>query len=292
MSKGYHVGFDGFDPISATAAKDGGAIAVSGYLVGDAAMTPEWVAAVTDAGLGIWSAWELSSAAPENGAAQGRDDSIAATTAAHALGQPKGSAIYYTNDSVVVNWDAVLAYFQAAATITLEAGYVPALYGQTSVWEKVTPFGYGFFWHASDGTEPPYPAQIVQSGKETLSTGEVVDIDEIVASDFGAWNTNGLFPPHVSPTTGDDVQFPTLLPGSTGRLVFVLIAALLSLGYAGGNVADGDPPLVLPANPLDTVYDSAVQFAVIRFRYQHKIEPGDAFGQDCWTKLGELLTAA
>jgi hypothetical protein len=201
MSKG----FDGYAPINPQAAKDAGAIAVSGYLVGNVPMTREWVESCTTVGIGIWSAWELAANAPENGAEQGVQDATAAVAAARALGQPTGTAIYFTNDSEVTNQNAVIAYFHAVAQIVNAAGYKPGLYGQTVVQEWIN---FPYFWHAPDGTNPPWPGQITQSGKEVLSSGETVDVDTITADDFGAWNADGKFSSSTEPTTPTTPNIP------------------------------------------------------------------------------------
>jgi hypothetical protein len=188
MAKGFHkVGFDGWSPIDAAAAKLAGAIALQGYLVGDSAMTRAWVQSVTDSGLLVWSGWELSATAPELGAGQGVIDANAGCAAADALDQPKGSGIYISNDSSITDENAVLAYFWAAAPIVKAHGFVPGLYGQTSLWETIKS-SYPLFWHASDGTPAPWPGQIVQSGSEVLSSGETVDVDEITNPNFGGWS--------------------------------------------------------------------------------------------------------
>ncbi len=238
MAKGFHkTGFDGWSPIDAAAAKSAGAIACQGYLVGDTAMTREWVQSLTDVGLLVWSGWELAANAPENGAPQGVSDATAAVAAAQALGQPKGSAIYFSNDSVISDLNAVVAYYHAVVPIVEAAGYKTGLYGQTSLQQIVN---LPYFWHASDGTPPPWPGQIVQPNQqETLSSGETVDVDEINSPDFGGWNYAP--PPDPQPPEDDDMYTLIKVDPST---------YYLDAGYGPVKVTDGTGDLaVLQKSP-------------------------------------------
>jgi Domain of unknown function (DUF1906) len=297
--KGIHLGFDGFTPIDADSARAVGAGAVNGYYApGSKSMTRAWVEAVTAAGLGIWSVWEITANAAENGAPQGRVDAQQAVACAQALGQPKGSAIYITNDSEVSDQQAVIEYFQAAAPIIIAAGYVPGLYGQSVVYSWIEGFGYRYLWHAPDGTPPPYlGAQIVQTGQETLSSGELVDVDEILAADFGGWNANGLFPKAVPvPPKEPELQLPDIVPGQTEQPgkgpgpVRLWIAFLGSAGFIEGNAAHGDPAFSVPLPTEAAIFGPGEQAATGRFRVEQGIDkepPGiGAVGPECWAAAG------
>jgi hypothetical protein len=256
-------------------------------------MTPAWVETVTEAGLVIWSTWELAANAPENGPGQGADDAQAAVACARALRQPEGSGCFLTNDSIVSDEGAVSAYFEAAAPIIIDAGLVPGLYGQTVVYEWIRGFGYRYFWHAPDDTPPPYPlAQIVQTGaQESLSSGELVDVDEILVPDFGAWNADGLFPPAVPvPPKEPDLTPPDILPGQAdvpGKLgpVRIWLAILGALDYPQGNLQRGEPVFSVPANSEPAIFGPGAQAATARFRVQHGVDepPGvGAVGPKTW----------
>jgi hypothetical protein len=97
---------------------------------------------------------------------------------------------------------AIIEYFHAGAETIHTLGRVAGFYGQTSVWELIKGFGFGWFVHAPDGTDPPYPgACIIQSRwpASTYAAGVSIgsvscDVDTIQSLSFGGWNADGLWP--------------------------------------------------------------------------------------------------
>jgi hypothetical protein len=64
-----------------------------------------------------------------------------------------GTAVYVSNDSIVVNPQAVEDYYAAVAGLLTGEGFEPALYGQASLFAALQQYGYAkVLWKAPDGT--------------------------------------------------------------------------------------------------------------------------------------------
>lgn len=250
----------------------------------------EWLERMTQLGLGVIVNFELGAdEADTGGASLGAQRGHLIVACMLAAKAPAHAGVFASNDSVITNWTNVLGYFQALAKVLLAANDDPDLYGQSSLFVtlKADKDGYSLLWKAPDGTnDQPGGTCMVQGGMVQVGAA-ACDVDTVVAPDLGAWNLNGLL---YNP--GDDeMHLKTLLPGVNDFLVFELVAALEHLGYNDALERRHLPKLVLPPEPAPMVYSSDVENAVRLFREFNKVSPGSAFGQDCWAKLGELLSA-
>jgi hypothetical protein len=181
------------------AAKASGAVAAGLYVLYNLTRTVAQQAADLD--FGLWSFNESYSSNPNLGADQGIIDAKRWCNKADLVKQPEGAGTWMPNDQMGET-TAIIEYFHAGAETILEYGRTPAFYGQTSVWDQIKGYGFKYFCHAPDGTEPPYPeAHMVQS-RWPASTyaaqigieGVSCDVDTILTVDFGGWNANGLWP--------------------------------------------------------------------------------------------------
>ncbi len=278
---------DGLSAVDPRAARALGFEAIGRYLPVPGAgypITRNEAAAYTSAEFGIWSIFELSATEAEAGAAKGRLDAVAAVAAAEAIGQPKGTAIYGTNDSTVSNFPAVEAYFAAFAAGVKAAGYKPGFYGQLSVYALIRGYGYDYCWHAPDGdtSNPAFvtmyqpPLAIVTIGVN----GNRYDTDEIYAADFGGWTLAGPWPSPVPkpPRQGVcDVNMPVYQAGEKGPQIGSFQAALREQGW-GADV---------PNFRITGVYDPPTVETVHRFCVGKHIggDAGTRWGGECWAAL-------
>jgi hypothetical protein len=257
-----------------------------GVLVPDS--SHDWLEELTDEGLGLICNWELAADAPESGASLGNANAATMIACMDALGAPKGAAVYVSNDSIVVNPQAVEDYYAAVASLLIAEGFEPALYGQASLFSTLEQYGYAkVLWKAPDGTavQPSGTVMVQEPSPQPVVDGVTCDLDFVVALDLGAWNLDGLtYKP--APTGGTDVQFRTLSQGMSGDDVLAAKGALALMGYALGQShrkdPDGNPlPLLVPADwpetPATNVFDEAMTQCVQRFREQ---TPGETLGSE------------
>ncbi|PKR82824.1 glycoside hydrolase domain-containing protein [Heyndrickxia camelliae] len=154
-------------------------------------LTKEEVSAVKAAGLQIFSIFESNPTKRSYfTATQGKSDAEEAEKIAKALGQPKGSVIYFTvdYDALQGDFDEILTYFKAV-NATLE-DYKVGAYGSYYVMEylqdkkAVDYFFQTYGW--SDGKKADF-THVYQYKIDTTLAGVAVDLDEIRKSDIGAW---------------------------------------------------------------------------------------------------------
>jgi hypothetical protein len=178
-----------------------GAIAVGMY-----PQTNLTIAAAAEAAqlnMGLWSFYENLASDPNGGAPQGIADARQWCAVAERVGQPPSSGHYFPDDQMVPNLQVTVEYFHAAAETAInEFGRTPGFYGQTSIWEDIKGYGYGYFCHAPDGTEPPYADACIAQSRWPIDVwapnvtilGVTCDVDTILSLDFGGWNANGRWP--------------------------------------------------------------------------------------------------
>ena len=170
----------------------------------------QWLENLTDAGLVVIGNWELAANAPDFGAGQGASDGTNAAKCLQVAGAFSGRSAFFSNDAVVSDWAAVEAYYQAAYTAMVAYLFEADVYGQSSVFEAVKPYGPKKLWHAADGTGHAWPSGAgvnspvpdpsdFPSGTVMVQRplfyvnvgGSTCDVDYVIAEDIGGWNLNG-----------------------------------------------------------------------------------------------------
>ncbi|CAM3743227.1 DUF1906 domain-containing protein [Cohnella lubricantis] len=149
--------------------------------------------AITFAGMQIVSVFETSANRPVGGAANGKEDGVAALKEAQAIGQPAGSAIYFAvdYDAQPKDYDAIEAYLRAAAAEI--PGYEAGVYGSYAVVEEMAKRIPGIkCWQTyawSRGKQSTH-ANIYQYQNDTRVAGAAVDLNKSFGSE-GWWDTKG-----------------------------------------------------------------------------------------------------
>lgn len=143
------------------------------------------------AGLNLWSIWETDpTRAGYFTATQGTSDAKTAAMYAESVGQPKGTAIYYTvdYDAQPRDYPAVLLYFKAIRAAN--NGYKVGAYGHYGVLSYLKENGAADYYMQtcawSNGKVVPF-AHIYQNQVNTSVAGISVDRDQIIL-DPGGWN--------------------------------------------------------------------------------------------------------
>ena len=164
-------------------------------------LTRDSALASTAIGLWIAAVWEargsdIATFTPEQGIA----DAKAAVAEAQAVGQPKGSAIYFavdfgpTEDQV----QAVLIYLTAAATIVIGAGYKVGIYACGAI--LLAAYGEGgvfdYDWLAGALGWPgsrTYVSPYDPSGKPAITQGLEARVDGLDIDPDTVYREAGLF---------------------------------------------------------------------------------------------------
>lgn len=199
----------------------------------------QWLEDLTEAGLVVIGNWELAANAPDFGYDQGFSDGLNAAKCLRLCGAYAGRSAYLSNDAVVSNWANVEGYYKAATAAEAPFYFEADLYGQSSVFEAVRPFGARKLWHAADGTgeawapgaginspvpnASDYPAGTVMVQRPEFYvnvSGSTCDVDYVIAEDIGGWNLNGPGPGPIG-SKGIDMELAQLInaPNSTIYLV-------------------------------------------------------------------------
>jgi hypothetical protein len=280
-------GLDSILPVDPVAANAQGFCAIGRYLPIPGAgngITPSELESYTANDFGCWVVCELDPNAPSDlGAAGGRQYGTWAVEAADALAIPKGIPLRASNDAVVSNWDNLHLFFEAYAGIVLSSPYLPSLYGQSAVWEAVKGYGFIDFWHAPDGTEPPWPegTSIAQNPSgQVVIDGARYDTDDILMSTFGAFTLDGLWSA-IDPMGESDVLVRTLYNGDAGYDVAGLQAAL------NWRVAKGRIPGATQQIAVDGIYGPETMALLGAFRTHEAMNnPIDGHcGGDTWRRV-------
>lgn len=191
-------GIDCANPLTvASAAK----LAAAGYSFAARYLVPQEYAwkrltrteadAITNAGMQIVSVYETTANRPAGGAKNGYLDGAAAYREAKAIGQPKGTAIYFAvdYDANPDDYDSIAAYLQAAAAQI--PGYKVGVYGSFTVIEAMLGRSVAqcawqtYAW--SRGKKSAL-ANIFQHQNDVKVAGIAVDLNESYGNE-GWWNT-------------------------------------------------------------------------------------------------------
>lgn len=204
--------------------KAAGLHAVNGYLTGATAITREVLADYTANDIYVWLTFEESATAPEGGAAQAQVDAESALGAVHALRLPvtAGVAIYGTNDSVVTDWNAVVAYFVRWSGLIANAGYEPGVYANSTVTDYLRARGVRVtrYWQTGAGSpNGPVPYAHIYQGApddqygfpQLQAFGRTCDSDGIFSPNFGGVNLHGLW---QAPIVNTEEEMPLFLAKS------------------------------------------------------------------------------
>jgi hypothetical protein len=190
-------GIDCSTPLTAaTAAK----IAAAGYGFAARYLVPQGyfkritkaeAEAITAAGMQIVSVFETTAARPAGGAKNGYVDGVAAYGEALAIGQPKGSAIYFAvdYDAQPDDYDSIDAYLRAAGSQI--PGYKVGVYGSFTVIEAMlsrSAAECGWQTYAWSRGKKSALANIFQHLNGQTLAGVGVDFNESYGNE-GWWNT-------------------------------------------------------------------------------------------------------
>lgn len=196
------LAFDSASPMNAAACRKSGGTAWCRYLTGKYAMTHPEVTAATGAGIGIVSIFEEGAQDALSAAFGGAIDGKKAVTAANALGQPHGTAIYATVDFDVVAGQIpnVVAYIVAFASVVKAAGFKSGCYGGTAILVAVRG-KVDYLWQAAGWSHGVKVAgcAMAQDVVQINVGGVTVDVDTVLAEDYGAWNGKGKYPAPPQP---------------------------------------------------------------------------------------------
>jgi hypothetical protein len=160
---------------------------------------PEEVRAICDAGLQIVSCAERGR--PDTGSyftkVAGIKDGEWAVKVAQSLGQPTGSAIYFTVDYGCPDKDhpAVIEYFKGVQESVAESGYQVGGYAPGAVLTKLLSqnlIKYAWLPNARSWREG-FTAWNINQGAQTTLCGVQIDPDE-ARGDFGAWTLEAKKP--------------------------------------------------------------------------------------------------
>jgi hypothetical protein len=192
----------GIDCATPLTAKTAPGIAAAGYGFAARYLVPDGyikhisrveAEAITAAGMNIVSVFETSAAKPLGGAIAGKGDAQSALACARKIGQPKGSAIYFTADCDVTTasqLDAIENYLRAATSV-LGDEYTVGIYGEYSVIEEMCGRkACKHFWQtlAWSGGKKSAHANIYQWKNGQNVAGVQVDLNESYGGE-GWWNT-------------------------------------------------------------------------------------------------------
>ncbi|MDG0792760.1 DUF1906 domain-containing protein [Cohnella ginsengisoli] len=233
-------GIDKATPVTAAQAKSfasAGYAFAARYLVppsyGWKRMTADEAKLITAAGMRIVSVYETTANRAASGADAGRDDGLAANAEALAVGQPKGTVIYFAvdYDAQSKDFDAIEAYLKAAAKQI--AGYETGVYGSYAVVEEMAKRGAcAHFWqtYAWSRGKRSDKANIFQYKIDTTVSGIPLDLNESYGNE-GWWDTNPSKNPGTNPDTNPntspehDEEEITMKPEDAEKIIKFLSAA-------------------------------------------------------------------
>lgn len=267
----------------ATGLKQAGVLYVGRYL-GDPyrwkTLEPAEVSALKSAGLKIISIWET---APTKGSYfsvdQGEKDAREAFKWARAVGQPEGTAIYFTvdYDAQKADFDEIKAYFRAVAE-TL-SGYKVGAYGSYDVIETLSATSYvDYFFqtYAWSGGRQSIYANLYQYKNGQKLAGVTVDFDEVKKA-IGEWG--GFAGKKDMPKAKATAKASKLLLlGDKGAAVKELQQDLIKAGYlCGKSGADG-------------IFGEATEAAVKKLQRVYKIAVDGIVGDQTRSALKKALS--
>jgi peptidoglycan hydrolase-like protein with peptidoglycan-binding domain len=196
-------------------------------------LTPDEVRAIHGAGLSIFSIWESNPTHTEYFSySRGVSDAQIACTEAKFIGQPKGTAIYFTVDCDATEMKPILEYFCGVQS-AMHPDYRIGAYGPYRVLvalaESATPPDFYYQTYAWSNGRLFHKVNLYQYENDVHLYGLDVDKDALFTR-IGAW-------PEVSVERPS--SHPTLQQGMCGQDVQDLQVDLLYLGYSIVGAADG-----------------------------------------------------
>lgn len=157
------------------------------------------VANIKAAGLQIFSIYESNpTKASYFSADKGKSDALDAVSLAQCVGQPEGTAIYFTvdYDAQACDLKAILSYFQAVK-VNL-SGYKVGAYGSFTVLNYLHENNAADYWFQtvawSNGNRCNF-LNIFQYQCDKQLAGVNVDFDNLEKDDIGAWGQEQTFKP-------------------------------------------------------------------------------------------------
>lgn len=193
-------GIDCATPVTTAIAKalaDGGVKFICRYLVPDTPaykwkrLTRQEAETITAAGLMVVSIFETAANRPAGGAASGKADGLLALQEALAIGQPKGTAIYFAvdYDAQHKDYSAIEDYLRAAADVLCDYGV--GVYGSHAVVEEMARRKASkYFWqtYAWSRGKRSSSANIYQYKNDQPLAGIRVDFNDSSGNE-GWWST-------------------------------------------------------------------------------------------------------
>lgn len=156
-------------------------------------LTPEEAQLISNGGMAIVVAYEDDPVdAGYFSAARGVDDAKAALSQAALVGQPNGSAIYFTVDYDATSEDVagcITEYFQSVVT-TINRAYTVGVYGSGLVCSTIIAAGLATFGWLSGSTgyqgSSDYSGWVIKQGPSKSVCGETFDTD-VAQDEYGAF---------------------------------------------------------------------------------------------------------
>lgn len=267
----------------ATGLKQAGFLYVGRYL-GDPSrwktLEPAEVNALKSAGLKIISIWETAPTKRSYfSVEQGKEDAREAFKWARAVGQPEGTAIYFTvdYDAQKADFDEIKSYFKAVAE-TL-SGYKIGAYGSYDVIETLSATSYvDYFFQTyawSDGRQSIY-ANLYQYKNGQSLAGVTVDFDEVKKA-IGEWGGSAAKTDKLKAKKITEAS-NLLRLGDKGTAVKELQHDLIKSGYSCGKKG------------ADGIFGEDTEAAVKKLQHAYKIAVDGIVGDQTRAALKKALS--
>jgi hypothetical protein len=268
----------GLNPSQITSLKNNGVNTVGRYLSNSTwkGLNAGEVANIKAAGLQIFSIYESNpTSASYFSAAKGKSDALDAYNLAKTVGQPEGTAIYFTvdYDAKAGDFPAILAYFQGIKSVL--TSYKIGAYGSYTVLNYLHDNNAADYWFQtiawSSGQHCSF-LNIYQFQCDKTLGGVSVDYDNIEKADIGAWG-------QVQP------QIPKVLyisaGGFAGQALLTIHDFLWNRKYGFDVKRNSDWSLSFLIGPFDSVkdysaYKDCYDNVIKMDKYMHLFTPDQA----------------
>jgi peptidoglycan hydrolase-like protein with peptidoglycan-binding domain len=235
-------------------------------------LTPDEVRAIHSAGLSIFSIWESNPTHTEYFSySRGVSDAQIACTEAKFIGQPKGTAIYFTVDFDTTEIKPILDYFRGVHS-AMHPDYRIGAYGPYRVLvalaESAAPPDFYYQTYAWSSGRLFHQANLYQYQNDVHLHGLDVDKDALFTR-IGAWPEVDVERP---------TSHPTLQQGMCGQDVQDLQVDLLYLGYSIVGAADG-------------IFGPHTLLGVKSFQRDHRLADDGVVGEATWRAIDRAIEA-